>query len=165
MKHPILIATALALPLSCLAEKPETTATPIPRGAAPDVVRKTYVSSEHPDIVNESVKKAKQMVVACKLYALDYNGRFPETLWDLVPDYLPTLADLKCPLSPEERYGYDYFGGGSDRPREITLRSKALTPAGERLEVFNNGETELTKAPPIQKAASPPKRKRRSSAR
>ena len=26
--------------------------------------------------MNESVKKAKQVVIACKLYALDHDGRF-----------------------------------------------------------------------------------------
>jgi hypothetical protein len=91
----------------------------------------------------ELLKKAKAIVVACQLFALDYRGRFPTKLTELCPDYLPDRSAFVCALSPDEPIGYDYFAGRSDLQRQITLQSKAPTPDGEWIVVYNNGDVEL----------------------
>ncbi len=37
----------------------------------------------------QAVTEAKQIAIACKLYASDHEGRYPAKLEDLVPEYLP----------------------------------------------------------------------------
>ena len=105
------------------------------------------------DAAEQSLNKAKQIVIACKLYELDHKGRFPAKLIQLLPDYLTSVLDLACPLSPKEPIGYDYFGGNSDFPRRITIQSKSLTPAGEQVVAYNDGDTEL-RPPKKQKPKS-----------
>ena len=81
--------------------------------------------------------EAKQIGLACKLYAGDHQGDFPPTLDDLVPKYLPDKHLLVCPLGkghPES--GYDYFGGKTSDPNsKVLLSSKATTRNHQRIVV------------------------------
>ena len=77
-------------------------------------------------VVEETLKKAKDIIIACRLYALDHADRFPEVLVQLPPDYLRSTEDLVCPLDPKERIGYEYFGGKSDLPVALLRRHSAF---------------------------------------
>jgi hypothetical protein len=94
--------------------------------------------------MEEVIKKAKTIVVGCKLYALDHNGLFPPNLTKLIGDYLPKQANLVCALCPDEPVGFDYFIVPPEGPKKMVLRSKAKTKDGKWLIVYNNDEAELT---------------------
>jgi hypothetical protein len=94
--------------------------------------------------IEEMIKKAKTIVVGCKLYALDHNGLFPPNLTKLVGDYLPKPASLVCALCPDEPVGFDYFIVPPEGPKKMVIRSKAKTKDGKWLIVYNNDEAELT---------------------
>jgi hypothetical protein len=87
--------------------------------------------------------RAKQVVIACKLYA-KANGEFPSELLLLVPDYMPNFSDLQCMLCPEELVGYDYFAIPKNAPKRMMLRSKKPTKEGWWLIIYNTGEAKLT---------------------
>ena len=88
--------------------------------------------------------QAKQVGLACKLYASDHDGKFPPTLDDLMPDYLLDKKLLVCPLNDEKTgNGYEYFGGtDTDEPDKILLMSKDHSPDHKRvvIHVDNSGE-------------------------
>lgn len=85
----------------------------------------------------KSLSNAKQIALACKLYAMDNGDAFPATLDELVPDYLPDPAVFICPMSgPDVPMGYEYFGGkDTDPPEKVLLVSKAADRRGRRVVV------------------------------
>lgn len=94
--------------------------------------RQTAAAAEKEDSRNAaaSLSHAKQIALACKLYAVDYKGKFPETLWDLLPDYLPDIAVFRSPLAPTENpLDYEYYGG-TDDPAKILVRDRFTTKQG-----------------------------------
>jgi len=85
----------------------------------------------------KSIMQAKQIGVACRLYATDHAGKFPKTLEELVPKYLPNQQLFICPLSgPGVPMGYQYFGG-TDRDK-ILLMSVFQDPTGKRVVVHSD---------------------------
>ena len=86
------------------------------------------------------LSNAKQVGLACKLYSIDHAGRFPDSLQELVPDYLPDRATFASPLAPKgERQAadmdYEYFGKGlrdTDDPAKILLRGRYKDANGKR---------------------------------
>jgi hypothetical protein len=96
--------------------------------------------------------RAKQVVIACKLYA-KANGGPPSDLLLLIPDFMPEFSDLQCMLCPEETVGYDYFAVPKNAPKRMMLRSKKPTKEGWWLIIYNTGEAKLTaeKEPKDQK--------------
>ena len=121
--HCILLCTLLLVPLFALAGPADTQA-----------------ANER---VKLAIKKAKDVVLACKLFAMDNGGRFPTRLSELVPDYLPRISDLQSPLCPKEPIGYAYVGGLDHGPRTVTLITKTMAAGDEVVLVYNNMETEL----------------------
>ncbi len=92
---------------------------------------------------DKCLSQAKQIALACKLFAGDHDGNFPNTLNELAPSYIdPYLLEalLVCPLSPErEAVGYDYFGGrDTDPPEKPLFRAKHTTPGGRRVMVYTD---------------------------
>lgn len=85
----------------------------------------------------KSLSNAKQIALACKLYAMDHDGNFPPTLDVLVPEYLPDRAVFICPMSgPDVPMGFEYFGGKeTDPPKKVLLVSKASDRRGRRVVV------------------------------
>jgi len=79
-----------------------------------------------PAIKEESSKAAcmgnlKTIGNACRIYAAEHNGRYPERLSELYPDYVSDLDVLFCPAmsdkitSPDEidaKTSYEYRGAG-----------------------------------------------------
>ncbi len=98
----------------------------------------------------QSESNARQIVIACRAYAVDHHDAFPPTLEELVPRYLPDRRTLTCPLSPGEAVGYIYFGGTTDDPsNKVLLMSKYLddhykvNDAGRRIVGHVDGSCQL----------------------
>lgn len=62
----------------------------------------------------KSLSNAKQIGLACKLYATDHGGNLPPSLDVLVPDYLADKSILVSPFAPNVPVGYTYTAGLSD---------------------------------------------------
>ncbi len=90
--------------------------------------------------LTKALSDAKQIGTACKIYAIDHDGKFPEDLEDLVPDFLPDAAVLECRYpDPKNPVGFEYFGGtDKDDPQKVLLSSPAV-PGKGRVFVYVNG--------------------------
>jgi hypothetical protein len=83
----------------------------------------------------KSLYTAKQICRACKQYALDNGGKFPPSLGDLIPKYLPDASILASPLKPGEPIGYAYTPpgpGDADSPIAVVIEDK-FAPPHERI--------------------------------
>ena len=95
-------------------------------------------------LTTKGMAEAKQIVLACKLYAIDHHGHFPETLDQLIPTYLQDKHLFVCPLNKHDPSGYEYLGGNeSDPPDKVVLRSKAQTQRHQRIIVHLDDTCEL----------------------
>ncbi len=76
-----------------------------------------------------SLSNGKHIAIACRAYADDHGGAYPQTLLELTPKYLPNPKMLECPLSGHSApIGYEYYGAkGPNPPSKILLVSKALS--------------------------------------
>ncbi len=82
-----------------------------------------------------AMAEAKQVAIACKLYASDHEGRYPARLEELVPEYLPDKKLIG---------GYDCLGGtDTEAANTLLLRSKSLTKDGRRIVVRSDTTVEL----------------------
>ena len=88
-----------------------------------------------------AISNAKQLYIACKIYAADHSSNFPPNLQLLVPDYIHDAKTLTCPLSgAAEPVGYEYFGGRETDPDEqVLLVSKGATAEGRRVVIRVDG--------------------------
>ena len=98
----------------------------------------------------KSLTTARQIYFACKSYAEDHGGAFPDTLDELEPKYVPDRTAFICPLSgPSVPIGYDYFGGKvDDPPQKLLLASKSVDRRGRRIVVHVDGSGEIEKGAP-----------------
>ena len=89
----------------------------------------------------KSLLQAKQIAIACKIYASDHEGAFPARIEELVPEILPDRGIFICPLSgPSEPMGYIYYGGKETDPGEnVLIVSKAADRRGKRVVVHVDG--------------------------
>jgi Domain of unknown function (DUF4190) len=90
--------------------------------------------------LTKALSNAKQIGIACKIYAVDNDGKFPAKLEELIPDYLPDASILACQYpDPAKPVAYDYFGGTEkDDPKKILLASPAVEGKG-RVIVYVDG--------------------------
>jgi hypothetical protein len=96
------------------------------------------------------MSNAKQVVIACRVYAMDHNGKFPPTLDALVPDYLSTSKVFVSPLFPLVPMGYKYTAGLRDTsPPILILIEDKFAPKLEnvRIVVYTNDRGEVLKLP------------------
>ena len=91
------------------------------------------------------MSQAKQIAIACKLYAMDHKGNYPASLDELVPDYLTDRNLFVCPMTQDKTaMGYEYFGGkDSDPADKILLESKATTRSHKRVIITSDGSGSL----------------------
>jgi type II secretory pathway pseudopilin PulG len=84
------------------------------------------------------LSNAQQIALSCRLYASDHDGNYPQTLEQLVPDYLPDNHIFTCPITKDATtVGYEYFGGtDTDPPNKVLLTSKATTRDHKRVVVY-----------------------------
>jgi len=75
-------------------------------------------------VLRDRLHRAMSIGVACRLYAVDHAGKFPETLPQLVPSYLPDARFLAFPSRDgSHSLDYQYFGGTDrDPPDGVLLR-------------------------------------------
>ena len=93
--------------------------------------------------LTKALSNAKQIGIACRIYATDNDGKFPPKLEDLVPDYLPDDSILACQYPyPAKPTAYEYFGGSEkDDPKKILISSPAVEGKG-RVFVYVDGSGE-----------------------
>lgn len=100
-----------------------------------------------PAVPQYPVNAALQVFRACKAFAADHGGRYPETLEELVPFYLADQQLLASPLKPGEAIGYFYYGGvETDSPTEPLLISKGMDELGRQIVIRKNGSLVLRRA-------------------
>ncbi len=104
----------------------------------------------------QSFAHAKDIALACRLYAEEHDGSFPKTLEELVPEFLPSRDIFICPLTgPAESMGYIYFGGKTTDPGEnVLLVSKGADRRGKRIVVHVDGSGVIEKYTPELPAPS-----------
>lgn len=94
--------------------------------------------------MTRSLSNAKQIAIACKLYAMDNDGHYPVNLSELEPNYLTDLKDWRGIVNgPDNRpayYDWLYFGAGftTAHPPKAFLASPQTGKNGKR--VIINGE-------------------------
>jgi hypothetical protein len=97
----------------------------------------------------KAIGQAREIATACHLYATEHQGKFPKTLEELVPKYLPDRKVFVCPLSgPTVAQGYEYFGGTDTDPGEkILIMSKYQDRDGKRVIVSVDSSARFDKPP------------------
>jgi hypothetical protein len=92
---------------------------------------------------------AKGIALACKLYAMDHKGHYPDRLEDLVPTYLSDKRFLVFHSTDGKReLRCEYFGGtDTDRAGKILLRVQADKPEGDEAVAFSDGSGRMQRAP------------------
>lgn len=86
--------------------------------------------------------------MACKLYALDHDGKFPKTLEELVPKYLSdetVLTGLKDPTG--RAGGLEYFGGSESDPKDKILAATTPRKPGQRRLILHADNSVTTEKP------------------
>jgi type II secretory pathway pseudopilin PulG len=88
---------------------------------------------------------ARQIALACLVYASDHGDAFPPKLEDLVPDYLPDRSLLE---NPRHAGGFIYFGGTTKDPaKKVLLHSAQPNRRGGRVTAFVDGSVETNHRP------------------
>jgi hypothetical protein len=87
------------------------------------------------------MSNARQIGIACKLYAVDNNGKYPATLEELIPDYLLDRTIFVSPFAPTEPMGYSYVPGLTDTspPETELIEDKFSAGSGQRVVVRVDG--------------------------
>ena len=96
----------------------------------------------------KSLSQAKQIALACKLYAGDNDGKFPPSIDALYPTYLGSRTVLVSPFAPGEPEGYTYHAGLTENsPPNTVLLEDAFAPgvAGQKVVVHVDNSGEVTK--------------------
>ncbi len=75
-------------------------------------------------VETKSMNNAKTLGFACKMYATDHGGKYPPSLDDLIPTYLPNRSFLASPLAPDQPDGYIYNPGLTDTSPSDTILLK-----------------------------------------
>ena len=90
--------------------------------------------------LTKALSNAKQIGTACKIYAIDNDGKFPAKLDQLIPDYLSDATILACQYpDPAKPVAYEYFGGtDKDDPKKVLVASPAVEGKG-RVFVYVDG--------------------------
>jgi hypothetical protein len=99
----------------------------------------------------KSLKRARQLCIACRDYARQHGGSFPASLDALFPTYLTDRSLLGSPLSPDQPAGYTFTPPGpgkTDSPDTIVIEDKfAPSIAHIRLVSYANGSAKPLPTP------------------
>ena len=95
----------------------------------------------------KGLAQAKQIALGCKLYAGDHNGNYPETLDQLIPDYVSDRRIFVCPLSADQTsVGYKYYGGTEAYPAsKVLLENKDAWKQHFHIVVHMDASGEITR--------------------
>jgi hypothetical protein len=88
-----------------------------------------------------SLVHAKQIDTACHMYAAAHNGSFPNSLDELVPNYLPNRSMLISPLMPSDPDGYTYTPGltTNSPPTTVLVEDKYDSSKNVRIVAYVDG--------------------------
>lgn len=91
------------------------------------------------------INDAREIAVGCQRYAIDHDGKYPQTLEELVPGIISDRA-LHRPNSP----GFDYLAAGKTNPPDetIVVVGKSANKQGERVVARVSGAAGLEKVDP-----------------
>jgi len=98
----------------------------------------------------------KQFGLGCKMYAAEHNGRFPDTLEAVYPEYIPDQNCLRCPgatrppataADAAKLSDYEMVSGLTEKSpaNSVLIREKSAanhTPAGRNI-LFVDGHVEF----------------------
>jgi hypothetical protein len=120
----------------------------VPAAIAVGVALPVFSQVEQRGKATKSLANAKQIGVACKIYALDYNGKYPPNLKVLVPDYLPDVSIFISPFAPDEPIGYIYHPGLTDSSpaTAVLLEDKFAESEKKRVVIYADGRGEVLPA-------------------
>lgn len=95
--------------------------------------------------LRDTLHRAKTIALACKMYAADHSGKYPEHLADLVPSYLPDSRFIVIPSRDGKRHlDFEYFGGSdTDPPQGLLLRVPPDRPDGAEILVYSDTSAEI----------------------
>ena len=98
--------------------------------------------------IAKAMSNAKQITVACRVYASDNNGKYPASLDVLVEQGILSDASLLiCPIPVHGAFeGYDYFGKtltDSSPGYEVLLMSHWANAYGNHIVAHNDGSVAL----------------------
>jgi hypothetical protein len=118
----------------------------VPVAIAAGVALPVYHSVQQKGEAVKSLAQAKQIGLACKLYASDHAGNFPPELDALVPTYLANKSLFISPFAPDEPVGYSYKPGlsTSSPGAAVLLEDKFSAREHQRVVVRVNGSGEIT---------------------
>jgi hypothetical protein len=86
----------------------------VPAAIAAGIALPAFQAGREKATETKSLSNEKQLVTACRLYAMDHQGQFPPNLAALVPKYLEDKAVLISPFQAGIPDGYDYKAGHTD---------------------------------------------------
>jgi hypothetical protein len=100
-----------------------------------------------------SLLQIKQLTKACRMYAGDHGGRYPNSLDELVPDYVQDQKDLADPNQNDKtEIGYFYYGTGhfqTESNSDFFLMSKKSYRKDQRAVAHFDGNCDLEVATPL----------------
>ena len=106
------------------------------------------------------ISNAKQLALACKVYARDFNGKYPTKLQELVPDYIGDVNIFELPHGNAPRFNgnviefcrdirasdFQLLGGNdTDPPAKVIVRSKSAVSHGRGIVIFADGRVDFIK--------------------
>lgn len=103
----------------------------------------------------------KQLGLSCKLFASEHDGRFPDTLQALYPEYTPDVSIFRCPSATQEPTGtidavppshYEIVPGLTESSPKTTIliqekNTENHVPAGRSV-LYIDGHVEFVKSEP-----------------
>lgn len=99
-----------------------------------------FAAVQEKGLQTKGLSQLRQVGVACQIYAIDHDGKFPAKLDDLVPEQLPDASLLLCPYpdakSPKP---FEYFGGSKSDPSDQVLAASPAVPNKGRLFLYIDG--------------------------
>lgn len=118
----------------------------VPAAIAAGVAVPVYAEVQKKAKATKSLNNAKQIAVACTMYAADHEGAFPKELKELVGPYIADGTILISPFNESEP-GYAYTSGLNDsaEPDAVLLKDKFSSESGYEIIVFVDGRGEIRK--------------------
>lgn len=121
----------------------------VPAGIMAGIALPVFNSVQLKGKATKSLSQAKQIGLACKLYAGDNDGKFPPTLDALIPTYTSNEKLFVSPFAPDEPMGYTYHAGLTDDspPDTVLIEDKFSGKEHQRVVVHVDCSGEVTKVP------------------
>ena len=120
----------------------------VPVGIAAGMAVPVFNAVQEKGKATKSEAQAKQIVLACKLYASDNDGKFPPTLDALTPTYCDPKVFIS-PFAPDEAMGYTYTPGLTEKSPvgTVVVEDKFSGKEHQRVVAHVDGSAEVKKMP------------------